>query len=369
MSEVIRVLHVTGVPEGGVIGLLLSLHRAIDRDAVQFDIVMPDSAPFDSAAAKLVALGGRAFMSPALRYRNFLKLNAYFDGFFREHPEYRIIHAHGVNTAVLCLKHAKRNGVPHRICHSHNTKYADYPIRAVRNGLLMRGLGGCATGYMACSRAAGEFLFGDKDFVVVRNGIPVSEFAYDAGAREKLRREFNIGNDFVIGNIGLFRRQKNHAFMIRVLKSYRGLYGEGKLLLVGDGELLDDTKQLAYELGLREHVVFTGIRRDVAELLSAMDVFLMTSFYEGFGIALIEALASGLPCVYSDTIPSEVQLTDLVHPLSLDDRVDTWVEAIHQARYLPRISRINEIAAKGYDISESASKLTEYYHALVSGGS
>ena len=149
MSDPIRVLHATGVPEGGVIGLLLSLHEAMDRDAIQFDIIMPDSEPFDSAAAKLEALGGRAYKSPALKYSNLIKLNAYFDSFFREHPEYRIVHAHGVNNAVVCLRHAKKHGVPHRICHSHSTMYSDYPLRALRNRMLIAGLGGCATGYMA----------------------------------------------------------------------------------------------------------------------------------------------------------------------------------------------------------------------------
>ena len=365
MSDPIRVLHATGVPEGGVIALLLSLHEAINRDAIQFDIIMPDSAPFASAATKLEALGGRAYKSPALKYRNLIKLNAYFDSFFREHSEYSIVHTHGVNNAVVCLRNAKKHGVPHRISHSHGTKYADYPLRAIRNKLLLTGLGRYATGYMACSNAAGEFLFGEKHFVLVRNAISVEKFAYDADAREKLRQELGLGSEFVVGNIGLFRRQKNHCFMIRILKSYLDIYGEGRLLLVGDGKLRSDVERMSEELDVREHVVFAGMRADVSELLSAMDVFLMTSFHEGLPITIVEAQTSGLPCIYSDAITPEVRLTSLAHQLKLSDSAETWADAINAARTTPRRSHIEEITAVGYDIRKSAEELASYYQLIT----
>jgi glycosyltransferase involved in cell wall biosynthesis len=362
-----RIIHITGVPEGGVFALLTSLHENIDRDRLQFDYAMPEGAASDAAARRVETLGGRAFKYPALKYQNYFKLNGFFDRFFAEHPEYRIAHVHGPNIAVVCLKNAKKNGVPHRLCHSHNTKYADTPIRALRNKLLLAGLDRVATDYIACSEKAGLFLFGDKQLYILKNGIAAEKFTFNPQARDEIRETLGLGDSFEMGAVGLLRKQKNHAFMLRILQSYRELFGDGKLLIVGGGELRGELEGLANELKVRDHVVFAGARRDVPGLLSAMDVFLMPSFYEGLGIALVEAQASGLPCAYSDTIPEDARLTDLALPLSLNQGAEAWAREVHAMRELPRRSRVDDITAAGYDVRSSAEELTQYYTRLVEG--
>ena len=134
------------------------------------------------------------------------------------------------------------------------------------------------------------------------------------------------------------------------------------MLLVGDGELRSKIEAKAQRLGLSDRVIFTGIRADVPDLMQAMDVFVLPSFYEGLPVTLVEAQASGLPCVISDKVSSECMVTrGLVTEMNLSDTPEQWAEHILSRRNAERTDRYEEVSASGYDIVDSAKRLEQFY--------
>lgn len=118
----------------------------------------------------------------------------------------------------------------------------------------------------------------------------------------------------------------------------------------------------AQELGIADHIRFLGVRSDVADIMQAMDVFVFPSLYEGLPVTMVEAQASGLPCLISDKVPSECILTKgLVEVVPLSETADVWAEKILDSRNTPRTDRRLEIAAHGFDITTEAVKLQEFY--------
>lgn len=135
-----------------------------------------------------------------------------------------------------------------------------------------------------------------------------------------------------------------------------------RLLLVGDGGMLDETKEKVKKLGLTDKVIFTGVRADISDLLQAMDVFVLPSLYEGLPVTMVEAQAAGLPCIISDKISPECILTDgLVDIMPLSAHTEAWAEKILEKRDYLRTDRRGEIAAHGFDITTEAVKLQEFY--------
>ena len=122
------------------------------------------------------------------------------------------------------------------------------------------------------------------------------------------------------------------------------------------------TQAKAQELGIAEHVRFLGVRSDVADLMQTMDVFVFPSLYEGLPVTMVEAQASGLPCIISDKVPSECILTEgLVNIMPLSASPEAWAEKILAMRAIPRTDHREEIAAHGFDITTEAVKLQEFY--------
>lgn len=129
------------------------------------------------------------------------------------------------------------------------------------------------------------------------NGIDIGRYA-GAQGREKVRSEFGIPPDApVLGIVARLTRAKDHAMLLRAFRIVRGRYPDARLLIVGDGELDGEVRGLARELAMGDSVVFTGARADVPAMLSAMDLFVLSSSTEGLAMTLLEAMAAGLPVV------------------------------------------------------------------------
>lgn len=204
-------------------------------------------------------------------------------------------------------------------------------------------------------------MFGGAPYQIVNNAIDVSAYTYSPIKRLEMRREMGLADELVIGHVGRFNQPKNHPFLLAIFAALLKKEPNAVLLLVGGGEDMPKMQAKAQELGIADHVRFLGVRSDVADLMQAMDVFAFPSLYEGLGIALIEAQASGLPCIVSDTIPSEAYLTDLVFSQKLSASPEGWADAILEKRKTPRVDHSAEIAAHGFDITTEAVKLQEFY--------
>ena len=353
----IRILHiVTYMGRGGLETMLMNYYRAIDRTKIQFDFLTHRDfrADYDD---EIEALGGKIYRLPNLNpfSRNYLDA---LDRFFEEHPEYRIVHSHLDCMSAIPLKAAKKHGVPVRIAHSHSSRQdrdLKYPLKL----LFKRGIAGQATQLFACGQEAGKWMFGTDDFHVLNNAIDAKRYCFDPEVRQEVRCELSIPeNALVAGHVGRFMAPKNHGLLMRI---FAELPDDTRLLLVGDGELRAENERLAEELGIRDRVVFAGLRSDVDRMLQAMDVFVFPSLYEGLPLSVIEAQAASLPCLISDKVPLECKKTDLVTQIPLDASPAEWAEAVLSVAETPRRDTLAQIREAGFDIRANAEWLQNHY--------
>lgn len=315
MNKPIRILHVFGrLNRGGAEMMIMTLYRNIDRTKVQFDFIVHanEKCAFED---EVRFLGGNIYKVPRYNGKNHFQYKKAWNEFFQNHPEYKIIHGHIRSTASIYLKIAKKLGLI-TIAHSHNTSSGGGFSAVVKN-ILQYPIRSIADYLFACSRAAGEWLYGKRackgdNFFILNNAIDTEKFIFNEETRLKKRKELQIEDKFVIGHVGRFHPQKNHYFLIDIFKEIYNINKNSVLLLIGDGDLKKSIQEKVEDLGLSNNVVFTGVRPNVPELLQAMDVFLFPSLYEGLPVALIEAQAAGLPCIVSDKITTDTKITDLI---------------------------------------------------------
>lgn len=260
---------------------------------------------------------------------------------------YDVVHIHGNSaTMALDLAIAKRAGVPVRIAHSHNTM-SKHPFV---HGAMRSWLNRVVTDPVACSKAAGDFLF-TKPFTIFPNAIDVSRFGYHPETREKVRKALNLTGKIVIGHIGRFTYQKNHEKLVAVFKAFYDRHPEARLLLIGEGEQASAIRHQVEALDLADEVIFYGTTPHVADLMQAMDVFVLPSRYEGLGITAVEAQAAGLPCVLADTIPAEAKITDDCAFVALQASPQVWADAIETIMRKPadRLKQNQEVRDSVYN--------------------
>ena len=219
-----------------------------------------------------------------------------------------------------------------------------------------------ATILFACGKCAGEWMFSGNPYQIISNAIDTSLYTFSQAVSIQKRKELGLATEIVVGHVGNFTSAKNHLFLLEIFQQILCLKPSAKLLLVGGGDGLENAKDKARAMGITDHVIFTGVRSDVPQLMQAMDVFVFPSLYEGLGIAALEAQAAGLPCVISDHVPEECIVTEgLVTIKKLTDAPSEWARHILSRAKLPRENHISEIRAAGYDIEAAAKQLETFY--------
>lgn len=319
---------------GGVESVIMNYYRHLDHSKVQFDFICDEDStriPYD----EIKKLGGRVFLVP--KYQNLPKYLKALEKLFKEN-QYRIVHSNINTLSVFPLYAAKKAGVPIRISHSHSTSNPKEWKRNLIKNILRPFSKRYATDYFACSELAGRYLFGNKAFdqgevKIIHNAIDVEKFKFDEVARKKLRKEFGIKDStVVIGHVGRFVQQKNHAFLVDVFKEYHKKNPDSKLLLVGSGPLEDEIKKKVEKLDLKDSVLFLGQRDDINKLYSVMDIFCLPSLYEGLPVVGVEAQAAGLPCVFSNKITKNIVLCDNTQMLSIKNNRNQWLRYMESAK-------------------------------------
>ena len=356
----VRVLHiVTYMGRGGLETMLMNYYRQIDRSEVQFDFLVHREFEADYDA-EIHELGGKIYHISRLipwshSYRRKLK------HFFQEHPEYKIVHVHQDCLSSVALQCAMECGVPVRIAHSHNSNQ-DRNWKYIVKRYYMKKIPIYATDLLACSNAAGKWMFRENTFQIVHNAINIAKYKYSPEISRKVRKQFNIENKIVIGHVGRFNPQKNHEFLIDIFAECIKKNSNAVLMLVGDGEVRKKIQDKVNKLGINKKVIFAGVRTNVNELMQAMDLFVFPSLYEGLGISIIEAQAAGLPCVISNMIPSESIVTkNLVSVMQLSDSTLNWADHILSRVIEERRDCSEEIIKAGYDIETASKNLEEFY--------
>lgn len=282
-------------------------------------------------------------------------------------PNYDIVHCHMPNSAFCVLREAELAGIKHRVLHSHLNNSSDKFLHRLRNVPLNAIGKHYATDRIACSEDAGRFLFGSQPFTVINNGIPLEQFAYSPGSRERLRAELGIGHaDPVIGCVGRFVKQKNFPFAIRVFAKFHEAFPDAKMLILGDGDDRDEIEELIASEHLSNEVILAGVREDINKLYSAMDIFFMPSLYEGLPVSAVEAQAAGLPCVYSNKVPRETDITDTGAFISLDGGIEQWAEALEFSFNRGRLKENSTLLEqRGYSAKANAELLMQHYEQLM----
>ncbi len=361
MAEPLRVLQVvTKMERGGLETFVMNMYRSIDRARVQFDFLCHRDGHF-AYDDEIEALGGRIYRVPRCNPLDPRYLKA-VDGFFIEHL-YRVVHSHINCMSALPLAAARRHGATTRIAHSHNScqdRDFKYPLKLACKRFIRRE----ATDLFACSVEAGRWMFGVDGFTVVHNAIDVDAYVFDEARRERARAELGV-TPFapIVGHVGRFSPVKNHAFILEIFAELLKFRPDAVLLLAGDGELRPDVERRAEGLGVSSSVRFLGVRSDVPDLMRSMDAFLMPSIYEGLPLVLVEAQASGLPCVISDSIPRDCDLEgSFVARLSISSPAERWAEAL--AGVFGKTVRSDGaifVKKAGFDVRETASWLQDFY--------
>lgn len=374
MSKPIRVLQV--VPSlnraAGVARFTYNMDLYHDEDRVHFDYLHHSSIDgllmHDKTYDKeLQEKGSRVYL---VNYasRGLSRFIEEVNTFFEEHgSEYDIVHCQMPNSAFCVLRDAKHAGVKHRILHSHLNNSSDQFLHRLRNAPLNAIGKMYATDRLACSEDAGKFLFGSKPFTVIRNGIPIEQFAYDTGINSALRAEYGIPMDApVIGCVGRMVKQKNYPFAVKVFAQFLRKRPDAKLVFIGDGTDRAELEQAIHDEGVTSFVLLLGVREDINRLYSMLDVFFMPSLYEGLPVSCVEAQASGLPCVYSTDVPHESDITQTGLFVDRTADISQWVTALERAMNGGRLTGNPEVlSARGYSASANAEQLMRYYEQLM----
>lgn len=275
--------------------------------------------------------------------------------------KFDIIHIHGNSgTMIFEAMIGKLLHVRKIVIHCHNN-HTNYPIL---NKILKKFLKFFYTDAIACSKLAGDWLFGKQNYHILKNGIDTQKFMFSYDNYLKIRKELQISNELVLGHVGLFNYQKNQEFLLNILNELNKRNIPAKLLLIGDGELKAAIKNKIKEMKLTKHVIILNNRDDIYSLLSCMDIFVFPSRWEGFGIALLEAQANGLPCIVSTNVSKEVNVTDTLKYCDLSN-LSQWINEICNInisqRKINSQNNIKKIQKENYDIKNSINFIEKIY--------
>lgn len=360
----IRVLQFTiAASMGGRTTYILNQWRHINKDKIHFDFVTFSKTL--SCEAELIQQGcvvHHVVHHPTEDKQRFIKeFERVLD------YGYDVIEIHtSFWEDTIVEEMAKERGIKKIIIHAHSTgctkKRASMEVHCKVRERLTDDI---ATDFWACSKEAGEWIFGNgitrTKIKIVPNAIETERFQFQPERRLELRRKHGLENKFVVGQVGRLEFVKNHEFTLKVIKELVSFMPNIMLLVLGSGDEQEKLGKMAQELGLKTHISFLGRRDDVEDWMQVMDVFVMPSFSEAFPIALIEAETAGLKCICSESITRDAAFTDDVSYLSIEDE-NLWVEEILKYKNgYERKNRKKVIEEAGYDVQNTIHLLEKEY--------
>ena len=363
-AEPIRVGMIMGKwVGGGVEAVIMNYYRNINRNKIQFDFICDEDStniPYE----EIESLGGRVIICPP--YQKLFKYIKELKKIFKEN-QYQIVHSNINTLSVFPLYAAKRVGVPIRIAHSHSTTSPKEFKRNLLKSILKIFSKVNANRFFACSETAGIYQFGNKAFkngeiIIINNAIDVEKFSFNPKERIKTRNELGIKKEtYIIGHVGRFVTTKNQNFILKIFSELCAEDDNSKLLLIGQGPLLESVKKKAKELKIDERVIFLGQKKEIEKYYQIMDLFIFPSLYEGLGLSAIEAQCSGLPCIMSTNIPKDTGILNNTCFLDLESPIYEWVQKIREYSKKERIMNIEAIQKAGFDIKKEIAKLEKLY--------
>lgn len=343
---------------GGAETFLMKLYRKMDRTKYQMDfgVYTQDVCFYDK---EIESLGGRIYHLVPKTRNFFLYKKSLYNLVKKEQYEY-VLRITSNAAGFYDLKIAKEAGARVCIARSSNSSDGDsFKVKLI-NDISRFLFVKYVDVKIAPSDLAAEYTFGKKatakgEVHYLNNGLDLNVYSFSEEKRKRIQGEFGLQGKFVVGHVGRFSKQKNNEFLIDIFYELKKKKDNAVLLLVGNGELKQNIEDKAKALGIADSLIFAGIRSDIPDLLSAMDVFVFPSFYEGMPNTVIEAQSTGLPCVIADTITNEACVTDIVKYMSLRDSSDKWVDQIMLSSNNSIVNRrlySKVMEDSGYDIND-----------------
>ena len=353
----IKILYIGMSPNfGGIERFLINVCKNMNRD--RFEISFLTFKGKKVCCQDELERMGIKFFEITHRRKNYFKFLKELKEVFKKH-DFDYIHFNLVNfkcpeRILLAKKYSKAK----LVMHSHNAALKHFELTHSIGKILTRNIE-CIR--LACGDEAGKFLFGNKKFMIINNGMDLKNFEFNQENRNEIRSEIGIKDDeTVIGLIAKFEEQKNHNFLIDVFCEYLKLCENSKLLLIGEGSLKEKIEKKVEDFKLNNKVLFLGRRDDTEKIYSAMDIFVMPSWFEGFSIALVEAQVNGLKCFTSTNVAEESNITGNVEFLSLDETAKDWAKKIYETNTKRDEKVIPKIPNK-FKIEETVRILSEIY--------
>ena len=361
-KKTIKVLHIVGsMHPGGMENFVMNIYENIDREKYHFDFA-EHAIKENGYDDRIRELGGKVFLLPRLT-KNPVKSLKDLKKIIHD-EKYDIVIRHTPNALIAPqLMMAKKEGAI-TVCHSHNTTDPKKFLHIIGKILLKK----CVDVRLACSESAGKWMFGNQNYEVVKNAIDINKFAYNKDAADKVVAEFNLHGRHIYGHVANFIESKNHGFLLEIFKEITKLDERAVLICLGDGSTRLQIETKIRDLGLEDKVILTGIRKDVEAFMSAFEVMIFPSFFEGLPLTLIEAQISGLPICMSDTITDEVIITEnLVTKYSIEKPAIDWAKKVIKMREenKPRICQIDNVRKNGYDLKLMVSWYQQFLSKLV----
>ncbi len=282
---------------------------------------------------------------------------------------YSVVHIHSdvANKLLVSALAARFAGCPKIFLHSHATGVDGNRrlLKRIFHYACRPFLKYIGTGFLTCSDLAARWMFPNvktADVKMVKNGVDLEKFRLLESTRIEVRNRLGIADRFVVGHVGRFAYQKNHDYLIDVFRKLRELDSSATLLLVGEGALKESVISKVQEYGLSDNVIFYGASDNVSELFMAMDVFVLPSHFEGLPIVGVEAQASGLPCLFADTISRDTKVASDVDFLPItQDALGQWVEKIEEMKKEGRKDNTAVMSEAGFSIRETVVNLWSLY--------
>lgn len=376
-SRRLRVLQVGMTRNlGGIETYLIEQFRHLDKSKIDYDFVNITGEYSICYEDEILASGSKIFKVVSRHKNPLLHYWQWFNILLQNKGVYDVI---VLNTNsleyVFPLVLGKIFGIPVRVIHSHNSGFENKQglARRLLVGMNKKLLAWSANLRFACSQFAGQWMFKDNPYHVIYNAIDIHKYDADLIVREETRNALGLHTELTLLHVGRFSYQKNHSFLLDIFKEVHAIQPDSVLLLVGDtteeSEFLTEVKRKIKAYGLENVVRLLGRRDDVNKIMQAADVLVMPSFFEGLTVVGIEAQASDLPLLLSDTVTKELRLLPSTQFISLESGPTAWAEAIVNSKQHNRQSRYEELKAAGYDIGNETERveklLIDAYHELA----
>lgn len=363
----IRILTITPALNlcGGIENYTMNYYRNMSND-IYMDFITHEIKD-EQYKKEIEEKGGKVYLFSTIDFKNLGQFLRQLKEFFNNHHDYDIIHCNMANAAVFYFYYAKKYGINVRIIHSHQNNYADKFLHKLRNIPLIHLGKKLATHNFACSKYAGDFLFGKNNYYIINNAIDTEKFKYNENKRKEIRKKENLNEDeLLFANIGRFCNQKNQLFLIDIFNLIHKENENTKLFLIGRGELKDKIKQKIKEDELEDCIVIKEPIKNVNEYLQAIDALVMPSLYEGLPVIGVEAQCADVKCFFSNAITQETKISNETIYIDLQNCAEEWKNIIlKKLEKTERKDKTAELTQKGFNIKTESQKLEKLYIKLI----